>query len=223
MKKFLYTVLLILSVAVTFESCSDTETYAEQRDRERQFINTFIVANKINVISETQFLKDTVTDVSKNQYVLFENTGVYMQIVNRGTGTVLPADGKPHEVLCRYDEYNIQSFSDRDINTVPRDSCTTSNQVNLPTLGNVPEKMSVINTSGTFEASFIEGVMLKQYGASVPAGWLFPLTYLRLDRYINEKSTMAEVKLIVPHGQGHQKASEYVAPFYYHIYYMMGK
>ena len=63
MKKFLYTVLLILSVAVTFESCSDTETYAEQRDREREQINSFIVANKINVISEAQFLKDTVTEV----------------------------------------------------------------------------------------------------------------------------------------------------------------
>ena len=85
MKKIFYIVLLAV-VGMTMYSCSDDyETYAEQRDYELSHLSSFvnnpslgeIKGKKINVISEEQFLaNDTVTDVSKNEFVLFED-GVY--------------------------------------------------------------------------------------------------------------------------------------------------
>ena len=209
MKKFLYTVLLILSVAVTFESCSDTETYAEQRDRERQSINTFIVANKINVISETQFLKDTVTDVSKNQYVLFENTGVYMQIRRMGTGEKLER-GKTARVICRFIEFNILG-----------DSIQLRSDVNI--WHPKPDIMKISNNSGSFTANFDTeinggGAMYLRYGStSVPSGWLVPFSYINIGRQDSPEEGIAKVRLIVPHSEGQVNATSNVYPCFYEL------
>ena len=81
---------VLLCCIATLFSCKDSDTYADQKERERSAISKYIRDNNIKVISEEEFLaKDTVTDVSKNEYVLFTNTGVYMQIVNRGVGEIL--------------------------------------------------------------------------------------------------------------------------------------
>lgn len=211
MKKILYT-LLCAVVAVTMISCDDVETYAEQRDAERAAISKYLVDNKIKVISEKDFLaNDTTTDVSKNEYVLFESSGVYMQIVNRGCGEILKK-GESADVLSRFKEYNVNG-----------DSLQLTNM--SLTTGYLCDKYNVKNTSGSFTASFntSSSLMYLAYSsASVPAGWLIPLSYIRLGRPAEEGDEIAKVRLIVPHDQGHQYASKGVYACFYELSYQRG-
>ena len=97
MKKTLITqlaLLLAVPCSMLLGSCKNVETYAEQKEKEFGAIQSFlkrdivvkdrdgnIVCNvgTIETISEEQFLaQDSTTDLSRNQYVLFNNTGVYM-------------------------------------------------------------------------------------------------------------------------------------------------
>ena len=224
MKKVLYIVLLAV-VGLTMYSCDDYETYAEQRDYEISRISSFInnptqgeiKGKKINVISEEEFLKDTITNLSKNEFVLLGN-GVYMQIVRRGCGSILK-NGECTTVLCRFKEYNINA-----------DSLQLRNDAAL-TQQDYYEKFDVYNTSGTFSASFkkseentgYHGVMYYRYStASVPSGWLAPLSYIKLGRPANDGDEVAKVRLIVPHDQGHSNANSGVYACYYEITYERG-
>lgn len=84
--------------------------------------------------------------------------------------------------------------------------------------------MTVTNTSGTFTASFLNGLMTTTYSsASVPAGWLVPLTYVKLGRPANENERVAHVHIIVPASQGQPNASQYVYPCFYDLYYEKNK
>lgn len=86
MKKLIFMALAVMGLAMMV-SCDDDETYADQKERERDAINAYIVKEGINVISEAQFANQgNTTDLEKNEYVLFETTGVYMQIVREGCG-----------------------------------------------------------------------------------------------------------------------------------------
>ena len=106
MKNFKLLICVVLA-ALAFASCSDTETYADMKKKERSAINRYITNQKINVISESQFEQQgCTTDTAKNEYVLFENTGVYMQIRSKGTGEKLK-DGEDVDVTCRFNEYNL--------------------------------------------------------------------------------------------------------------------
>ncbi len=208
----LFFVLSLVFGTMAMLSCDDVETYAEQRDAERAAISQFLVDRKIKVISEEEFLaNDTTTDVSKNEYVLFENTGVYMQIVRRGCGEILKKD-ESADILTRFDEYNING-----------DSLQLSNQT--VSTGYLPDKYTVWNTSGSFSASFVSGqsLMYMAYGsASVPAGWLVPLSYIRLGRLVEEGDELAKVRIIVPHDQGHSYASQGVYACFYELTYQRG-
>ena len=82
MKKLVSLFIALLAIGGIFQSCDNSKTYAEMLEEERDAVNAFIKKNGINVISVEDFEKDTITDVSKNQYVGFTN-GVYMQIVKR--------------------------------------------------------------------------------------------------------------------------------------------
>ncbi|MBR5084958.1 MAG: DUF4827 domain-containing protein [Prevotella sp.] len=200
---------LAIAAMICFMSCDDNETYADQKKKERTAIKQFLLNHKINVISEQEFKVDTVTDVSKNEYVLFDNTGVYMQIVRKGCGEKIK-NGETVNVLCRFKEYNV--FTDSLI-------LTNNNLYN----SSLPDKMAVSNTLGTFTAQFVSGVMYSQYqSSSVPAGWLIPLTYINIGRYINEGDELARVNLIVPHSQGTANATANVYPCYYEITYERG-
>ena len=86
MKKLGFLLLLFVSFGFVLQSCDDTETYAEKKEKERRWIKNYIEKNNINVISESDFKVDTITDVSNNEYVYFDDSGVYMQIVERGEG-----------------------------------------------------------------------------------------------------------------------------------------
>ena len=80
--------------------------------------------------------------------------------------------------------------------------------------------MRVTNTRGTFSGSFTTGLMIKAYSsASVPAGWLVPLAYIKIGRPTSLTDEKAKVRLIVPHSQGHTIAAQEVLPYYYEITY----
>lgn len=204
--------LLAFAALFTLMACDDTESYADKKKKERSAIRSYIAKENIKVISEKEFhAQDSTTDVSKNEYVLFETTGVYMQIIREGCGEKLK-DGETATILCRFSERNLLT-----------DSLQLTNDI-LGLAAQV-DKMSVKNTSGTFRASFIEGasVMYSIYGsASVPAGWLAPLTYIKIGRPAKPGEEIAKVKLIVPHTQGHQYASSGVYPCLYEITYQRG-
>jgi hypothetical protein len=80
--------------------------------------------------------------------------------------------------------------------------------------------MRVTNTSGTFSGSFTKGIMISAYAsASVPAGWLVPLAYIKVGRSKSLTDEKAKVRLIVPHSQGHTIAAQDVLPYFYEITY----
>ena len=199
--------------AVTVISCDDTETYAEQKDKERAAISRFIADSAITVITESQFKEQGYkTDVSKNEFVLMQNSGVYMQIVREGCGEKIK-EGETTTVLCRFTEYNILT-----------DSLQLTNDI--LSFSSIVDKMTVTNSSGSFTAPFIDGqsVMAMFYGITfVPSGWLVPLTYIKVGRPENAGDEIAKVNLIVPHTQGHAYAFSGVYPCYYTITYERGR
>ena len=108
----LNSILAIAATVLLLVSCSKTETYQEKRDKEIAAINSFIAEKGIKVISEeTFFAQDSMTDATKNEYVLFEASGVYMQIVRKGCGQKL-RKGETATVLCRFSEYNLKLGAD---------------------------------------------------------------------------------------------------------------
>lgn len=213
MKK-LYFLLFAIVAVMTFAACSDSETYADQKKKERSAINSYIAEKGIKVISEDEFwAQDSTTDVSKNEYVLFETTGVYMQIVSKGVGQKLK-QGETATVLCRFDEYNLMDNPD-----------TAQLSNNYGTYAYMPEKMTVTNVSGSFTAAFVTGESLLYYAyssASVPSGWLVPFSYINLSR-LTAPECLAKVKLIVPHSQGQSYASSNVYPCFYDITFERGR
>lgn len=212
MKKTLFA-LVSLAVMMLSASCNHTETYADQIEKENNAIKKFIVDKGIKVISETEFAhKGYTTDVSKNEYVLINSSGVYIQIIRKGCGEKIK-NGETAKVLCRFIEKNIMTDS------------TSLNNLTAAYYAAIPEKMTVTNTSGTFTASFDtnSSLMYEAYGsASVPSGWLAPLSYINIGRPQNENDEKAKVQLIVPHTQGHNYASSRVYPCFYTITYEKG-
>ena len=207
--KNLYCWLVAAFAMLSLAACHDTETYADQKKKERAAIRAFIEKEGIKVISEQDFKQDTITDVSKKEFVLFENTGVYMQIVRRGCGEKIK-NGETVNVLCRFSEFDLFG-----------DSLHLTNNVRY--FSSLPDKMAVTNTLGTFNATFSTGVMKSVYGTtSVPAGWLIPLSYINIGRLVNENDELAKVNIIVPHSQGVQRSTASVTPYYYQITYERG-
>lgn len=189
-------------MATTWCSCDDYETYAEMKEREKAYIEDFIREQRIKVISKEAFeAKGCVTDTAqeKNEFVLFEDKGVYMQIVRKGEGRMLESDERG-VFMARYVEYNIE------------DGDTISGNLYAAT----PDYFICERNEDSFKASFTQGYMYNIYGSAVPNGWLLPLSYIKPGRP-NDKA--AKVRLIVPHGQGTSTAAQYVYPTYYEITY----
>lgn len=212
MKTLKFLALTLLAI-VALASCSDSETYADMKKKERSAINRYIANQKIKVISEDVFnAQNQTTNVDKNEWVLFEGTGVYMQIVREGCGKKLES-GKTEKILCRFNEYNILESDS---------SLQYSNIYRYPWL---VEKMTVKNTSGTFSGTFDKesSLMYNTYNSTaVPSGWLVPLTYIKLGRPASATDEIAKVKLIVPHSMGQSNASQNVYPCMYEITYQKG-
>ena len=194
-------VSLVALFAVALCSCEDYETYAEQKEKEKMNIYDFIDEQGIEVIDKETFeANGQVTDTAKNEFVLFEDKGVYMQIVRKGEGEMM-ADGDRTVFMARYLEYNIASGD------------TVSGNLYAST----PDKFTCERKGDTFSASFTYGFMYGIYGSAVPNGWLVPLSYITPGRP-NDKA--AKVRLIVPHSEGTSTAAQYVYPTYYEITYI---
>ncbi len=203
MKKITYLLLSFLTLGFCFQSCDDTETYADLKNEERKAIQQFIKDHNIKVITEAEFeAQDSTTDVSKNEYVLFNDNGVYMQIEKKGNGEKI-SDGEWKTINVRFWEVYVESG----------DTTAASNK-----LARLPDVLNCKNNAGTFNASFTSGNMLSYYSASVPSGWLVPLSYINLGKGPNQKE-WGRVKLIVPHSSGHSGASSSVYACYYEIAY----
>ena len=201
--------MMVLGLAL--HSCNNTKTYAELKDEEREAIKRYIELNDIKVIDEDQFeAQDSMTNVAANEYVLFEKTGVYMQVLERGNGKLLE-DGR-HEILARYIEEQINIDGSTD-------TLSLNNHTNY---ASHPDEFMLTKEDNSLSATFTtNGIMSQTHSSSyVPSGWLLPLNYLKVGRAIADRS---RVKVILPHSQGTSTASGQVFPCVYDITYQMGK
>ena len=224
MKKTLLYSYILVSI-FTLLSCKNTETYADQKEKEYKAIQSFLNRNiivrdeddaivcnvgKINTITEEQFLaQDSTTDLEKNEYVLFPTSGIYMQIVRKGTGEKLE-QGKTARIICRFIEFNILG-----------DSIQLRNDVYY--WHSSPDIIKATNNYGSYAAEFDTeinggGAMYSRYGSvSVPTGWLVPLKYIRIGRQDRAEEGIAKVRLIVPHSEGQTNAAGNVYPCFYEL------
>ena len=201
----------MMFLGLAFQSCNNSKTYAELKDEEREAIKRYIELNEIKVIDEDQFeAQDSTTNVAANEYVLFDKTGVYMQVLERGNGEPLE-DGR-HEILVRYIEEKI--YKDGSTDTL-----------SLNTVANMyahPDEFMLTKQENSLSATFTtNGAMTQAHSSAyVPSGWLLPLSYLKVGREIQGRS---QIKLILPHSQGTATASGQVFPCVYEITYQMSR
>lgn len=223
MKKLFYLVLAtcVVSTSIFTISCSDGETYAERKKKEERAIGQFLQDNdfvgKITPITEEQFYaQDSMTDVSKNEFVRFGSDGIYMQIVRKGNGPTMMELAKERKdstvtrpILCKFLEYDIMGG----------DTTNTNQTIYKDMTSKIDEMMCTYDHySRSYTASFTIGTMKEVYGSVVPQGWLKPLDFVRLTKTDGEE---AKVRIIVPHSSGTSNASGKVQPFYYEITYMI--
>ena len=229
MNKYFCYFILFLGIFFSFVSCSDEETYAEQKEKEAKAINSFLkrdicimgeegdtVCNVGRIYDhlideKTFYAQDSMTNVEKNEYVLFKSSGVYMQIIRKGPGEKL-AKGDKKRILCRFVEYNILG-----------DSLQSRSDV-LYWHTN-PDILDVENVSGTIKAYFDKDVngggamYLACQETEVPTGWIIPLSYVNIGRQKTPDEGIAKVRLIVPHSAGTTNATTAVYPCFYEITY----
>ena len=203
--------MMALGLGLFVQSCNNGTTYAELKDAEREAIQRFIELNDIKVIDEDQFAdQDSTTNVANNEYVLFKESGVYMQVVERGNGELLQ-NGR-HEILARYVEEQIVEDG-------------TTDTLSYKTVGNWnahPDEFILTKQDNSLSASFGgNGAMYNAHqSAYVPTGWLIPFNYLKVGREIKGRS---KVRLLVPHSEGTATASSQVFPCYYEITYQLSR
>ena len=139
--------------------------------------------------------QDSTTNVDENQFVLFSETGVYMQIVEEGNGERLK-DGR-YEILVRYVEEQITSDG---IDSLSWNTDYGNSQMVYP------DAMMLTKSGKSFSATFTSGIML------------IPFNYIKVGREISSRS---KIRLIVPHSEGQSDASASVYPCYYEITYQL--
>jgi len=230
MKKLLFAIIAFAAI-FSFAACSDTETYKDQRDRELDSISSFLRNENIKVISEEEFKSRfdkgvTLTDTAKNEYVLFNSNGIYMQVINQGCGDYIQK-GETTDVLIRFYEYNLAQRAN-----ISDESLTLTN--NVPYYSYLLDKMSVTNNSGTFQGSFdtSSSLMAQVYGQSsystgisgtVPSGWLIPFSWVKIGRPQSEDEQVAHVRILVPHSYGTTSASGNVQACLYDLTLQRGR
>jgi len=203
MKKLIPLFLLSLTCSLIFQACSDSKTYAEMLEEEKDAINKYIKDKNIKVITVSEFEKNgnkTNADPDVNEFVQLSN-GVYMQIENYGD-TNADSIRTRNVITVRFMEYDI----------LEGDTTGASNFY-IPDYLDVFDYTISGNTSyGQFRTN-ANGEILSRLAwahntTQVPEGWLAPLQYIK---------TGARVKLIVPSKAGHSEAQQYVYPYYYDL------
>lgn len=204
MKKLILLFVTMLAAGSLFQACEDTKTYAEMLEEEKDGINAYIKRFNIKVISESEFERnDSTTNVAQNEYVAFAN-GVYMQIVDKGSMDEADKFKTNNLILARFVEVDI----------LQDDTTYASNVCNPIEILNVyPDGFRYTDNGVSIYGQFISEAglgfnMMREYGSSVPSGWLIPLQYVRKG---------AHVKLIIPSKMGHQTAQQEVWPYFYDI------
>ena len=205
MKKLICILSGMMAMSLVCVSCNDEETYADQKEREAKQINQWISSHDIDVIKLSDFLKDTITnnpetgpDSTRNEYVLFPDNGVYMQIVRRGEGRILGPDEMWY-MNARYMERYVGTGDSMTYNLYQSE----------------PDVFYVKRTGGNYTASFSSGVMMSAYGNSVPSAWIMVMPFIK-PGVLNGNSA-AKVRIIAPHNQGTQNAASGVYPTFYEI------
>lgn len=197
MKRLILFIFSLMLLSILFNACDDHKTYAELMQEEDDAIEAFIKDSNITVISQSEFYaQDSITDVSKNEYVLLAN-GVYMQIVDKGSENIADTIRPNEVVLVRFSEFSLF------------DKTITVSNLEVP---NLVDEFRYTVTSSSIAGIFSTnpyGAMYYYYSSTtVPAGWLAALAYIR---------NGAHVKLIVPHKMGHDNAMTSVAPYFYDL------
>ena len=150
--------------------------------------------------------QDTTTNVAENEYVLFDESGVYMQVINRGGGEIITEGSK--NILARYVEEQIALDG-------------TTDTISLNTLSNIatdPDEFRLTVSNGSYSGTFISGIMSQYYSSAVPSGWLLPFKYIKVGRAIDKRS---KLKLIVPHSEGQLSATSGVYACVYELTYQL--
>ena len=216
MKKLFYLSVLLYALSFGLQSCNDGKTYAEMKEEEADAINKFILENDIKVISEKEFIEnDTVT--KENEFVLFDKSGVYMNIQYRGDGEILK-EGR-YNISSRFLEICIKDVEELGFSA----GDTLAHNIYSPYSENF---LLTIGSSGSYSASFTDMAQSSMYSfyetADFPSGWLVTFSYLIMKSYISAPPSdkIARVRLIVPHSEGTASfATRYVYPCYYEITY----
>lgn len=198
---------LLLAGLLLLTACSDYETYSELKEKERDNIERFISDSSFVIIQESQFHDQGDMTVGDKQFVYLSKSGVYMQIVNKGTGEMVK-DGESLSIICRFEEVSVSDTTRINNYYYPFD----------------PDIMNVTRSGSIYSATFIGGEMYSRYGASVPEGWLVPLQYVNVGRLTKPDDELSRVKLIVPHSQGTtNNAKANVLAYYYDITFQRGR
>lgn len=200
MRKLVICFVGMILACIAFNACSDNVSYAEMLEDEKKAINNFIKDHDIKVISQKEFQDaGCVTDVSRNEFVQ-TTSGVYMQIIDKGSQNLGDTIRNNDMVLVRFAEYRLE-----------KDSAETLVMSNFD-VGQISQvdifryQKSGTNASGIFSSGMMYYVYQSQ---TVPQGWLIPFNYVR---------DGARVKLIVPSKMGHETAMSAVKAYYYDIH-----
>ena len=222
MKKFYYSILLSLVAFFSLQSCDNHKTYGELVDDEEDAIKAFILKNDIKVISQKEFMeKDSVT--ANNEYVYFDDNGIYMNIVYKGEGEEILPNGT-YDILSRFMEVAIDDIDRMGVHA--GDTLVRNMYANgIPSLYLNPEEYKVTVKDYSYSGNFQGTSLMYQFYdhlTAVPSGWLFPLQYVKPTR-TTKADKWARVKLIVPHSEGTNTAMRFVYPCFYEITYNLGK
>lgn len=227
MKKIylLWILFIACAMALGIQGCDDNKTYAEMEEEERDAINLFKSELEDSIgatfISEDQFVEQDST-TGPNEFVLFDETGVYMNVVTRGEGEVL--GNGTHDILTRFIEIALSTNDAAGCHkgdTLAINWGTSSYYVN-------PDVFRLTISNGSYSGKFGGGsndsensVMATIYQTSaVPSGWLLPLRFLKVGRTVDSEK-ISRVRLIVPHSEGTGTAMSAVYPCYYEITYSL--
>ena len=179
MKKIKLFFAVVCVVACCLQSCNNGKTYAEMKEDEADAINAWILNHDYQVISERDFYnQDTITN--ENQFVLFEESGVYMNIIQPGEGTSKLADGY-YEMASRYFEIAMQNrdgmFAVGDtlsgnMNLLDYPAYRVNSSWSLSQYMLYPEVYKLTIRGSSYSAAFTESYqMYSIYGTtSVPSG-----------------------------------------------------
>ena len=171
--------MISIVVCSCLQSCDNGKTYAEMKEDEADAIHAWILSHNYQIISERDFYnQDTVTN--ENQFVLFEESGVYMNIMCKGpngeNGEVLKEGS--HEILSRFVEVAVQSRDELEFSVGDTLLWNMGNTGNS-TLELFPEEYKLTISSSSYSAAFQtsrEYSMASIYGTtSVPSGCSYTL------------------------------------------------